>query len=225
VENSGLPDNDSGGMGETTVLIVDARRCFADLLSAALATVPGIRCLGTAASAAEGFDRPRSFPRRWWGWTSRCPCTDGLVATRRLREASPRTAVVVVTAHADGEWVARGAAAGASAFIPKAWLAGGDDPHVDGGEAGLDSRGGFAVGQGRGAARVDREVRQTFTMRELEVLAYIGQGLEAKSIARVMGISVHTCRGYIKAPSHAKLHVRSRIKALNRGQELQLLKA
>jgi ATP/maltotriose-dependent transcriptional regulator MalT len=40
----------------------------------------------------------------------------------------------------------------------------------------------------------------------------------------VMGISVHTCRGYVKSV-YLKLHVRSRIEAVNRGRELLLLVA
>ena len=47
----------SEGLSETTVLIVDDHRCFADLPAAALQTVPGIRCLGTAGPAAEGIQR------------------------------------------------------------------------------------------------------------------------------------------------------------------------
>ena len=39
------------------VLIVDDNRSFSDLLSAALDSVPGITCVGTASSAAEGFAR------------------------------------------------------------------------------------------------------------------------------------------------------------------------
>jgi len=63
---------------------------------------------------------------------------------------------------------------------------------------------------------------QELTARELEVLGYIGQGLEVKAIAQVLGISVHTCRGYIKT-IYATLHVSSRIGAVNRGRELGLL--
>jgi len=50
-------------------------------------------------------------------------------------------------------------------------------------------------------------------------LATSGQGMQAKGIARVMGISVH---GYIKTV-YTKLQVSSRIEALNRGRQLQLL--
>jgi DNA-binding NarL/FixJ family response regulator len=107
------------GTAETTVLIVDDHRRFADLLSAALETVPGIRCLGTAGSAAEGLQRAAELAPSVVVMDIQMPGTDGLVATRQLRAVSPDIAVAVVTAHLDGEWVARAAQAGASAFIPK----------------------------------------------------------------------------------------------------------
>ena len=146
------------------------------------------------------------------------PGTDGLAATRELRRASPMTAVAVVTAHQDGEWVARAARAGASAFIPKSGSlaemitllreARPGRMQVAPSVLPVNRAGGTAV--------------QELTARELEVLGYIGQGLEVKGIAQVLGISVHTCRGYIKS-IYATLHVSSRIGAVNRGRELGLL--
>src|SRR3954452_16195695 len=104
---------------ETTVLIVDDHRSFADLLEAALGSVEGLRCLGTASTAEEGIRRVGELQPSVVVMDIQMPGTDGLAATRELRRASPATAVAVVTAHQVGEWVARAARAGASAFIPK----------------------------------------------------------------------------------------------------------
>lgn len=211
------PDEVRGG---TTVLVVDDHQCFSDLLVAALAAVPGFRCLGTASSAAEGVQLAARLRPDVVVMDIQMPGTDGLAATRRLREASPGTAVAVVTAHTEAEWVARAAQAGASAFIPK------------GGS--LAEMVGLLQEARPGRMVVAPSLRRTapaapagsapdaLTARELEVLGYIGQGMQAKSVAKVMGISVHTCRGYIKAV-YAKLHVSSRIEAVNRAHQLQLL--
>jgi DNA-binding NarL/FixJ family response regulator len=150
------------------------------------------------------------------------PGTDGLAATRRLREASPETAVAVVTGHQDGEWVARAAQAGASAFIPKGGSLAEMITMLKAAKPGRMSVAPSVLGASAPRPEERRSPQVELTARELEALGYIGQGLQAKSIARVMGISVHTCRGYIKSV-YAKLQVSSRIEAVNRARQLELL--
>jgi DNA-binding NarL/FixJ family response regulator len=219
---SNAMDSHTQEPGETTVLIVDDHRCFADLLSAALETVPGIRCVGTASSAREGIERVRELAPSVVVMDIQMPGTDGLAATRLLREASPQTAVAVVTAHADGEWVARAAQAGASAFIPKGGPLAEMITMLKAAKPGRMSVASSLLRTAPASTRFGHEMREELTLREQEVLGYIGQGLQAKSIARVMGISIHTCRGYIKTV-YAKLQVSSRIEAVNRGRQLELL--
>jgi DNA-binding NarL/FixJ family response regulator len=101
------------------VLIVDDNRSFADLLWSALDTVEGVECVGTASSAAEGFQRVAELAPSVVVMDIMMPGLDGLAATRKLREISPDTAVAVVSAHSEVEWIARAEDAGASAYIPK----------------------------------------------------------------------------------------------------------
>jgi DNA-binding NarL/FixJ family response regulator len=101
------------------VLIVDDNGSFADLLRSALDTVDGVECVGAASSAAEGFQRVAELAPSVVVMDIMMPGLDGLAATRQLREISPDTAVAVVSAHSQGEWIARAEDAGASAYIPK----------------------------------------------------------------------------------------------------------
>jgi DNA-binding NarL/FixJ family response regulator len=210
------------GAAETTVLIIDDHRAFADLLSAALGTVPGIRCLGTAGSAAEGIRQAAALRPSVVVMDIQMPGTDGLAATRRLREASPGTAVAVVTAHQDGAWVARAAQAGASAFIPKTGSLAEMITMVKQAKPGRMCVAASLTGLSSVRPTPSQGLGEGLTVRERETLGYIGQGLPAKSIAKVMGISIHTCRGYIKGV-YAKLQVNTQIEAVNRARQLQLL--
>jgi DNA-binding NarL/FixJ family response regulator len=108
-----------GQADQARVLIVDDNRSFADLLSAALDTVEGVECVGTASSAAECFQRVMELGPSVVVMDIMMPGVDGLAATRELRQLNPGTAVAVVSAYSDGEWIARAEEAGASAYIPK----------------------------------------------------------------------------------------------------------
>ena len=129
------------------------------------------------------------------------PRQDGLAATRRIREIAPDTVIVVVSAHRDPQWVVRAAQAGASAFVPKDELPGRDVDVLRRVRHGsmLVAPSAFGGGLPRWAAAGERHLVPTLTHRESEVLACLGKGLAPKAIARVLGISVHTCRGYVKA--------------------------
>jgi DNA-binding CsgD family transcriptional regulator len=62
----------------------------------------------------------------------------------------------------------------------------------------------------------------TLTRRERDVLGLLSQAMAIRLIARVLGISVHTCRGYIKSLL-SKLGVSSQLEAVVKAQEMGLL--
>jgi DNA-binding NarL/FixJ family response regulator len=207
--------------GETTLLVVDDHRTFAELLSASLEGLPGIRCLGTASTAREGLRLVADLRPSVVVMDIEMPGMDGLTATRKLRAISPGTAVAVISAHSDGVWIARAARAGASAFIPKGGPLGEMIDLLRAARPGTMLLPPSLLRSERN--RVD-VVRQTLglTARELEVLGLMAQGLVDKHIATVLGISLHTCRGYIKTV-YGALQVSSRIHAVNEARRLHLV--
>ena len=103
-----------------TILIVDDHSSFAALLSAALNTVPGIRCVGTAVTAADGIAMAKSLQPNIVAINIRLTSgQEGVATTRMVKEVAPDAVVAMISAYRDPEWITRAAQAGASAFIPK----------------------------------------------------------------------------------------------------------
>jgi len=212
-----------GDVRLTTILIVDDHCSFADLLGAALNSCPGMKCVGTASTAAEGIARAAELRPDIVVMDIQMPRQDGLMATRRIRDVAPHTVIAVVTAHRDPEWVSRAAQAGASAFIPKD---GSLSEMID--VLSRVRQGQMLVApsifRGTPTRSVDTasEAVPALTQRELEVLKYLGQGMQAKGIASVLGITLHTCRGYMKS-LHYKFGVSTQLECVIKAQNLGLI--
>jgi DNA-binding NarL/FixJ family response regulator len=206
------------------VLVVDDHRTFAELLAGALQAA-GMAVLGTAHSAAQAVAMAQDLQPDVVVMDLQMPRHDGLTATRRVREVAPLTVVAAVSDHRDPEWVVRATQAGASAFIPKdCSLAEMLDTltRVRAGQMLIaPSTFSSAPSHGTRPAPVS-EVPLQLTRREREVLDCLGAGMQVKAIARVLGITLQTCRGYVKS-LHAKLGVRSQLEAVVKAQELGLL--
>lgn len=209
---------------DVRVLVVDDHRTFAELLAGALAS-SGMTSVGVAHTANDAVTLSQRLQPDVVVMDIQMPHQDGLTATRRIREVAPNSVIAIVTAHRDPDWVVRAAQAGASAFIPK-----------DGSLAEMldilrQARAGhMLVAPSTFADRPARpnhdgeftEPTPTLTRREHEVLTCLAQGMQVKAIARVLGITPETCRGYVKS-LHAKLGARSQLEAVLRGQRLGLL--
>jgi two-component system, NarL family, nitrate/nitrite response regulator NarL len=73
-----------------------------------------------------------------------------------------------------------------------------------------------AVVAQRGFAPAGDEAPPLLTPREREILALVGQGLSNKSVARQLGISIHTVKFHLEA-LFAKLDATSRAEAVAKG--------
>jgi DNA-binding NarL/FixJ family response regulator len=211
---------DEGEVGETTVVVVDDRRCFAELLAVTLRSVPGLRCVGTASSAAEGIARAAELGPAVVLLNLELSPISGLVITRRLQAVSPGTAVALMTEDHDGVPGHRAAQDGAPVLLPRsASLA----ELIDALRV-ISAEQVVGLGVARAGRRREEQpgAERELTFRELEVLGYIEEGLPTKRIAKLMGIRAQTCYGYINT-LYRKLGVRSRIAALNRARQLQLI--
>jgi DNA-binding NarL/FixJ family response regulator len=129
------------------------------------------------------------------------PGTDGVAATRRIRDLVPHAQVVIVTSYSDRDRIVGALDAGAVGYLlkdaePEEILAGvraaarGESPlHPRAARELLAAR--ADAGQARDAGAVE------LTPRELEVLALVRRGLANKQIARRLGISERTVKAHL----------------------------
>lgn len=206
------------------VLVVDDHRTFAELLAGALEGA-GMTAVGMAYSANEGVALSQRLQPDVVVMDIQMPQQDGLAATRRIREVAPNSVVAIVTAHRDPDWVVRSAQAGASAFIPKDGSLAEMLDVLARARAGQMLVAPSTFARRTPAARRESEPREPIPMltrREREVLDCLAQGMQVKAIARVLGITQETCRGYVKS-LHTKLGARSQLEAVVRAQRLGLI--
>jgi DNA-binding NarL/FixJ family response regulator len=222
-----MPHNETPESGSPRarrrVLIVDDHQTFSELLAFALTTQPDLRCVGTADNGAQGVAMASELQPDIVVMDIEMPQMGGLSAARRIRDVAPSAVVAVVTAHRDPGWMVRATQAGASAFIPKnGSLAEMLDVLRRARPGGmLVAPSAFTVGAAATVVAATRAL-PALTPRERDVLGCLGKGMAPKAIARVLGISINTCRGYVKSLLE-KMGVNSQLEAVVKAQELGML--
>lgn len=181
------------------VVVVDDQRSFAESMAVVVDSQPDMCCVAVARNHEEGVRAAREHEPDVILMDVGLPGVDGVETTAHVMREYPGTQVVVLTGRPDVTVLARAAAAGATAFLLK-------DSSV---EEVLDairttSSTRVQVDSDALTAILDQDDRQRppgleeLTQRELEVLGELGRGHQPKQIARILGIAVPTCRGYIK---------------------------
>lgn len=206
---------------DRTVLIVDDHQSFAESLAISLASRPGFSVVGVANYAEEAVDAAVQDTPDEIVLDIRLGLDDGLAVARRIREILPDVLIIVISACDDWSWIARAASAGANGYVAKS---GSLNELVDVLRAAR--LGAFLIAPSlrhrpRSTSPND-PVRVLLTARETEVLALLDNGVGPKQIARVMNISVNTCRGYVKS-MYAKLGVGSQLEALAAARRYSLI--
>ena len=203
-------------MGEEviTVLVVDGHQTFAELLGVALRGQPDLRYVGHARNGEQALRLCAELRPDVILLDPELPDADGIAIAEMLRHRQPDTRVVILTASNEATLVGRATAAGAAGFLSKNGALG-DVLH-----AVHTAHGGGMTVSTDILARLLRSTSPVvgprgggLTAREHEVLELMGSGLDPRAIAPRLGISVHTCRGYVKAVL-AKLDVHSQLEAV-----------
>jgi NarL family two-component system response regulator LiaR len=199
-----------------TVLLVDDHALVRGGVRAFLEALPDIEIVGEAASGEEALELAATLAPDVVLMDLVMPGMGGIEATRRLREVSPRSQVVVLTSFHDDASIFPAIKAGALSYLLK--------------DAGPDEVAGAVRAAARGeailhprvAARLIERVRgdegrpanpyTELTEREQEVLRLIAQGLSNGEIAAQLTISEKTVKAHVSNVL-GKLHLADRTQA------------
>jgi NarL family two-component system response regulator LiaR len=217
------------------VLLVDDHAVVRKGVRGYLEAQPDITIVGEAASGKEGIKLASDHKPDVILMDLMMPGMDGVEATRRVRDISPDSHVIVLTSYHEDEHIFPAIKAGALSYLLKNVR---PDELTDAVRAAAD---GEAVLHSPVATRVVQEMhefinrdesalRKTSTQplaeplseRESEVLDLIADGLTNREIADRLFIAVGTVKRHINN-IYSKLGVRHRAEAIARVRELGLL--
>ena len=199
-----------------TVLVVDDHAVVREGVRAFLATQPDVVVVGAAASGEEALRVAAEQAPDVVLMDLVMPGMDGIETTRRLRQISPRTQVLVLTSYDQDEHIFPAIRAGAQSYLLKE--VGGEEladaiRKAARGEAVLHPRVAARVIQELHGARQDQPNAFTdLSERELEVLKLIANGLGNDEIAARLVISEKTVKSHVSNILN-KLHVDDRTQA------------
>jgi DNA-binding NarL/FixJ family response regulator len=202
------------------VLVVDDHRMFAEAIELLLANEDGIEIVGAVGTGEAAADFAGTHRPDVVLVDIDLPGMDGIEAMYRIREASPNSHLVVVTAFQQRSVMARAVEAGAAGFVPKTRAA---DDLVDvirraaAGEMVLPSGDIGEVLNNLQQAASDRSdaarLLGLLTSREVEILKLVADGHSTAEIAKHFFISPFTVQSHVKNIL-SKLGVHSKLEAV-----------
>jgi two-component system, NarL family, response regulator NreC len=153
------------------------------------------------------------------------PGTSGIIATRQVREASPSTAVLILTVHDDVGYLRKAFDAGASGYLVKeaadVELVQAVRTVAAGGQYVHPSLGAALLGPDAARPRLSGPGGE-LTGREQEVLRLIALGLTNAEIGEQLYVSVRTVETH-RAHIHQKLGLRTRAELVGFARDAGLL--
>lgn len=199
---------------QVTVVLVDDHDVVRRGLRSFLETEPGLQVVGEAGNGADAVALVQELVPDVVLMDLVMPGMDGIEATRRVRQVSPQTRVVVLTSYGDDAKVFPAIQAGALSYLLKT--------------ARADEVAAAVRAAGRGEAVIDPGVAtrlmqalqqpalanpgSDLTERERDVLRLIAKGYTNQQIAAELYIGIKTVKSHVSNVL-SKLHLEDRTQA------------
>ncbi len=189
------------------VLLVDDQALVREGLRSLLAPEPDIAVVGEASDGYEAIRKAGTLQPDVVLLDVRMPRMDGLAALRQIKEASPRSSVIMLTLYDDTDYLMRAVASGAAGYVLK------DASRADLVDAVRITADGGGLITPSLMPRLLREVERllereghneelteppALSAREVEVLSLVAEGLTNQQIADRLFLSATTVKTHVQ---------------------------
>ena len=203
-------------MDAIRIVIVDDHPVVREGIGAMLKREPDFKIVGEASNGLEAIEKVRELSPDVVLMDLRMPELDGVEAITRIKAENQDVKFIILTTYSDDEYIFRGIAAGARAYLLK------DAPREELFRAIRTISKGESLIQPVVASRLlDRlaelskktPASETLSEREIEVLQLMAKGVSNKDIADQLSITQSTVKTHITS-IFQKLNVTSRTEAV-----------
>ncbi len=208
------------------ILIVDDHPVVREGIGAMLKREPDFKIIGEASNGVEAVDRALELMPDIVLMDLRMPEMDGVEAIERIKAQRPDIKFIILTTYSDDEYIFKGIAAGARAYLLK------DAPREELFKAIRAVSRGESLIQPVVASKVLDKLAElsrktpamdTLSDREIEVLQLMAKGVSNKDIADQLSITQSTVKTHITS-IFQKLNVTTRTEAVTTALKKGIIK-
>lgn len=192
------------------VAIVDDHFLFAEALTGAVREIGGHEVVGIAVTGAQAVSLVRERDPDIVLLDYHLPGYAGHDLVARVRSASPRSRIIVITSDTTESSIARAKEAGADSYITKDLAM---EDVVQAVRQAVDSL---------KAAVPQAAAPEILTQREVQILGLLSTGKDVQRISAELGVSAHTVRTHLQN-AYSKLDAHSQVEALAIARQRKLI--